>query len=217
MRPTFDYITHYFEEFNQLIFEGKLPTPRIRLTHAKSYLGRMSFKKQAGQKGYSDFTLSYSLLMDMPEQTVQDTIIHEMIHYYIGYHGLKDTSPHGIVFRRMMEDINMRYGRHMSIAHRTTEEEKASTLDRKKWHVVAVVKMRDERTGIKVLPRVKSSIASYYQRVSQAPEVHSVQLYNSRHPYFNRFPCSSATRVHFVAQTMIDEALKDAEKILIVN
>jgi hypothetical protein len=220
MRPTFDYITRHFETYNQLIFEGKLPLPRIRLTQAKTYLGRLSCRKQTSALGkvtYSDFTLSFSTLMDLPEETVQDTLIHEMIHYHICFHGMKDTSPHGVLFRRMMEDINMRHGRHLIISHRSTEEQRATIPVQEKWHVVAVVKMRDERTGIKVLPRVKSSIASYYQRVSHAPEVHSVQLFNSRHPYFNRFPCSSAARVHFVEKQIIEEALKDAEKIQIMN
>jgi hypothetical protein len=220
MRPTLDYCTRCFNEFNQLIFEGKLPVPRIRLTNAKTYLGKLSFKRHwtvLHKETYTDFTLSFSTLMDVPEETVQDTIIHEMIHYHIHFHRLKDTSPHGIIFRQMMEDINMRYGRHMSTSHSPTDEERASVPAKAKWHVVAVVRMRDERTGIKVLPRVKSSIASYYQRVSRSPEVHSVQLFNSRHPYFNRFPCSSAARVHFVEQAAIEEALKDAEKIMILS
>jgi hypothetical protein len=221
MRPTLDEIQRYFETFNQLIFEGKLPLPRIRLTQAKTYVGRLSFKRQRTllrKETYSDFTLSFSTLMDLPEQTVQDTVIHEMIHYYIAYFRLKDTSSHGVVFRRMMEDINARHGRHMSISHRPTEDERASVPEVKpRWRVVAVVKMRDARTGIKVLPSVKSSIASYYQRVSRAPEVHSVALFNCRHPFFNRFPCSSAARVHFVEQDALEEALKDAVKIQVVK
>jgi hypothetical protein len=107
----------------------------------------------------------------------------------------------------------MRYGRHLAVSHRCTESERASVVSRPKWHVVAVVRLRDKRTGIKVLPRVKSSIASYYQRVSQAPEVHSVELFSSRHPFFNQFPCSSAARVHFVEHQAIVEALKDAQMI----
>jgi hypothetical protein len=220
MRPTFDDIQRYFEEYNRLIFEGKLPMPRIRLTAAKTYLGRMSFRKHTSalrKVSYSDFTLSFSTLMDLPEEVVQDTVIHEMIHYHITFHGLKDTSSHGPLFRQIMNDINTRFGRHLSISHRSTEAERLSVPQKLKWHVVAVVKMRDERTGIKVLPHVKSSIASYYQRVKRARDVHSIQLFNSRHPYFNQFPCSSATCVHFVEKEKIEEALKGALAIRVID
>jgi len=33
-----------------------------------------------------------------------------MIHYSIAYTGLKDTAPHGVVFRGMADAMNKKYG-----------------------------------------------------------------------------------------------------------
>ena len=60
----------------------------------------------------------------MDERLLEDTIIHEMIHYHILSNQLQDTSAHGKLFRKMMDDINARFGRNVTISHKPTEEER---------------------------------------------------------------------------------------------
>ena len=51
-----------------------------------------------GGTKYYDFKLRINKRIDLPEQEIEDIIIHEMIHYHIAYNGIKDTSTHGRVF-----------------------------------------------------------------------------------------------------------------------
>ena len=44
----------------------------------------------------------------------KSVLLHEMIHYIIGYTGLKDTSAHGVVFKGLMDKLNSQYGWDMS-------------------------------------------------------------------------------------------------------
>ena len=39
-----------------------------------------------------------------------------MIHYYIAYKGIRDSSAHGKIFRSLMSVVNTRHGRHVSVS-----------------------------------------------------------------------------------------------------
>ncbi len=145
----------------------------------------------------------------------EDVVIHEMIHYYIGVNGLKDTSAHGQVFRCMMNDINERYNRNITISHKSTKEQKELLMDtRRKWHVIAIVHFHDGRTGIKVLPRIKERIANYCRNVGSSRETESIDLYFSDNPFFNRYPCSSAFNVIFADRQTIEQNISDAKRLV---
>ncbi len=217
MRTTIPYIEQKFEEYNRQMFGGKLPKIPIVLSNAKTFLGQCSYKKRCkpfGKVELYDFKLRINTRIDLPEQEVEDTIIHEMIHYYIGYHQLKDTSAHGELFQRMMNEINLKYGRHLTISHKSTPEQREQLQDtRRRYHVIAVVTFHDGRTGIKVLPRVLKSILYYYNNVLANREIMSVRLYMSNNVFWNRYPNSSALKVHFLEVAEIDKQLEEAEKM----
>lgn len=213
MKPTIEYIKTKFGEFNHLIFDDKLPLLPIQLSNAKSYLGMLVYKKRRklfGKVEKYDFRLRISTRMDLPESEVEDTIIHEMIHYYIDYNGIKDTSAHGQIFRQMMSDINTRFGRHITITHKSTPEQRQQFVDtRKRWHVIAVVKFHDGRTGIKVLPRIRQRIVRYRNLILTSKEISGVELYLSNDPYFNAYPVSSALKVHIAEPTEFESHLQE--------
>ncbi|MDO4959074.1 MAG: SprT-like domain-containing protein [Prevotellaceae bacterium] len=217
MKPTIEYIEKKFGEFNHLIFDDRLPLLPIQLSNAKSFLGMLVYKKRRkpfGRVEKYDFRLRISTRMDLPEAEVEDTIIHEMIHYYIDFNGIKDTSAHGQVFRQMMSDINTRFGRHITITHKSTPEQRQQLVDtRKRWHVVAVVKFHDGRTGIKILPRIRQRIITYRNLILTSKEIKDVELYMSNDPYFNAYPVSSALKVHIVEPIEFESHLLDKLEI----
>lgn len=217
MKATIPYVEKKFEEFNQLMFDGKLPKLPIELSDAKTFLGLCVYKKRRtilGRTECYDFKLRISTRIDLVEAEVEDIIIHEMIHYYIGYNNLKDSSAHGRVFRHIMNTINEKFGRHIKISHKLTKEEKEQLYDTKRrWRVVAYVTFNDGRTGVKVLPRIMPRIANYYNAVSRESSVESIELYMTNNPYFNRYPSSSAFRVHYIDKAEADKHLQGAEKM----
>ena len=215
MIATIPYIEKKFEEFNQQMFAGKLPKIPIVLSDAKSFIGQCVCKKRRGKDGkveYYDFKLRINTRLDLPEKEVEDTLIHEMIHYYIGVNRLEDMSSHGPLFVHIMNTINERYGRDITISFKGTKEQNEQLVDKRQhYHVVAFVRFHDGKTGIKVLPRVMPSILKYYNAVSTARGVASVSLYMSNDIFFNRFPNSSALKVHYLDEEEILGHLKDAE------
>lgn len=217
MRATVPYIENKFREFNQLIFAGELPVIPVVLSDAKTFLGKCVYKKRKNSDGTIekyDFQLKINTRIDLPEREVEDTIIHEMIHYFIGYHQMQDSSTHGQIFQHMMNNINQKYCRNLTVAHKATDEQAEEAIDKRQhYHVVAVVKFKDGRVGVKVLPRVYERILHYYSTMLSQKEIENIQLYLSNDVYFNRYPNSSSLKVHIVDEHEIMQHLQNAEKI----
>ena len=217
MKATIPYVEKKFEEFNRMMFDGKLPRLPIELSNAKTYLGVCIYKRKRmlwGKTVCYDFKLRINTRIDLDEREVEDIIIHEMIHYYIGLNRLEDTSPHGLVFRQLMNGINERFGRHIRISHQPTPEQRMQLCGTKKrWRVVALVVFKDGKRGIKVLPRVEPKILNYYNMVGKESRVECIKLYMTNDVFFNRYPCSAALRVHYIDRDEAEKHLEGAESM----
>lgn len=217
MKATVSYIEKKFEEFNLLMFAGKLPKLPVELSDAKTFLGQCVFQTRrlpSGKVEQYNFRLRINTRIDLLEQDVEDTIIHEMIHYYIGINHLDDTSAHGPIFKQIMESINKKYGRHLSISHKGTSEQNEEAYDKRQhWHVVAVVEFKNGKTGIKVLPRVLPRILNYYNKFGADKMVSELKLFMSNDIFFNRFPNSGSLSATYIDRNVLMEHLLDAEEM----
>jgi predicted SprT family Zn-dependent metalloprotease len=129
VKPSLEYIQAHFDAYNQQYFGGSLPTLPIKLSHARGFLGKVTFVKRRtwlfGPYKNEKFVLRINVGIDLPEEVVQDTILHEMIHYYIAVNQIRDTSAHGKLFRAEMARINKEGNRHIRISYRLQPEQKA--------------------------------------------------------------------------------------------
>lgn len=121
---TLEILEKLFAHCNETYFDGQLPMPKLKLSRAKTRLGQMACKRRGGFRltgwspkahKYYDFSISISTYYSLSNDELEDVMIHEMIHYSIAYTGLEDSSPHGKIFRGLMETINKRFGRHVSV------------------------------------------------------------------------------------------------------
>ncbi|MDE6682478.1 MAG: SprT-like domain-containing protein [Muribaculaceae bacterium] len=221
MKATIRYVEQKFDEFNRLMFGGKLPKLPVRMSDAVTFLGMCVAKVRTlpdGRRQHHDFELRVSLRHDIPERDLEDVIIHEMIHYFIMYNELNDTAPHGELFKAMMRSINRTYGRNITISRRSTPEERTRTVEGKRqWHVIASISFLNGKKGVKVLPRVVPKIIDYYRQVSSAPEIARVELFLHDNPFFNRYPTSAALRVHEIDTSLLHENLAGAHTLTVKN
>lgn len=214
MEITIPFIRQRFERFNKLCFDGSLHQLPITLTHARTYCGQFTYKVRAnsqGKKELYDKAFRFAAGKDLDETDWEDIIIHEMIHYYLAVNNMEDKTSHGPNFRGMMNSINAKYGRHITISHKDT---KGIVIPPHKpigrWHAIADVTFNDGTVGFKVLPRIKQRIIYYYTNVMRSPTVKSVRFYFSRNLYFEGYPNSTALKVHPIEREILDELLKDA-------
>ena len=211
MKAEIAYVQERFREFNVRMFDGKLPEPPISITNAKTYFGVCAFRKHRkwhGKLEYSDFRIRISRRFDLPQEEIDDTIIHEMIHYWIGLFSPADMPGHSPLFRKMMKEINQRFDRNIRVSHRLNAEQLEQTIDnRPKKHVVARVMLKDGRIGIKVIPCMERHIRRYQRGMMASGKVSSIEFFQTTDPFFNRFPSSSAFTVYFLDPDVIAEHL----------
>lgn len=194
MIVTIDWMEEWFKRFDQEYFGGKLPLPELGLTRAKTRLGQLAFKRSSrwGRTKLYDFKLSMSTYYDMTDKQAKSVLLHEMIHYIIGYTGLKDTAPHGVVFRGMMDSLNRKYGWDIRVMTSTKGwKVSENVVARKKaagpqTYLILAVEMKD---GKHFLSRVSPRFARSLERqLLTAKEVSSHNWYTTQESYFADFP-----------------------------
>lgn len=83
----------------------------------KSYNGMFirRYLKVKGERKLTDRIFIYEKVEDFEEKFLDSILVHEMIHQYIIQNKIKDSSPHGKIFREYMKRINERYGEELRI------------------------------------------------------------------------------------------------------
>lgn len=221
MKATIPFIEDCFRRFNERYFENSLPEIPIRLSNAKGFLGKLTYSRRRTfwfTENYCDFVLRINTRIDLSQEELEDTIIHEMIHYYIAYHRLGDTSSHGPRFRAIMTTINQRDGRHISVTHKLTEAQQREATGKVRGRMVAVVRFSDGRIGVKVVPHRVSYMRDFEARCKRHFQVESLRWYYSKDIFFARFPSSGALRVYLIDteedKKSLDAALQAAREII---
>ena len=194
MIVTVEWMEEWFRRFDHDYFGGKLPVPELGLTRAKTRLGQLAYKRATrwGRTKLYAFKLSMSTYYDMTDRQAKSVLLHEMIHYIIGFTGLKDTAPHGIVFRGMMDNLNRKYGWDIRVMTSTKgwkvsewAEERQKAKGPQSYLMLAI-EMQD---GKHYLSRVNPSFARRIEsKLALVRELRSHRWYTTQEPYFEDYP-----------------------------
>lgn len=216
MTPTVAYVESKIREFNALIFDSCLPPIPVKLSHARTFLGKVQYRKKRNVfgkiSGNTDFLMRISTMFDLSEKEQEDVIIHEMIHYYIAYKGLKDSSTHGKLFRGYMDRINRDYGRNITVRHKSAPGTVNPKTQEVRAHYICVSLLQNEHWGITVCAKTK--IFDLYRQIPKHYQVKQMNWYGSLDPFFNKFPRSKTPKVYKITQEELDTHLKNAQKMV---
>lgn len=213
MLITVSDIQSIFNKYNSLCFDGKLPLPRIRIGHAKGYLGQLRYKvkkDKSGKATYSDFSLNFTQRYEMDQEKLEDVVIHEMIHYYIHYNNIQDTSAHGVVFRKMMDDINIRFKRNITISDRSglPVSDESQQI---KMHLVCVATLKSGDTGVAVCARTRAF--EIYDELPKRYDILKFSWYFTSDQYFNRFKRTNTAKLYRADKEEVRQHLATAAEL----
>ena len=213
MLITVSDIQGIFNIYNSLCFDGKLPLPRIRIGHAKGYLGQLRYKvkkDKSGKATYSDFSLNFTQRYEMDQEKLEDVVIHEMIHYYIHYNNIQDTSAHGVVFRKMMDDINIRFKRNITISDRSglPVSDESQQI---KMHLVCVATLKSGDTGVAVCARTRAF--EIYDELPRRYDILKFSWYFTSDQYFNRFKRTNTAKLYRADKEEVSQHLATAAEL----
>lgn len=193
MIATIEYATQKFGVYNRLIFNNELPVLPFLPSKARTYMGRYEcdIRYTVGSPKRYNHRIRINTVIDLTEEEIDDVLIHEMIHYYISFKGLRDTSTHGQIFRQMMADINARYGRHITISMRRTKAmDNADTRFRQ--HYICVMTLPDGRRAF--TPVTEQSMFRLWTFLPEAFKATEFAWFYSFEPFFNAYRRVSAAR-----------------------
>ena len=178
-----------FMRFNTQYFDGVLPLPRLRAGRSRTQLGTMSCKRKTswGRTKLYDFTISLSNYYDQTEHQFQSVLLHEMIHLSIAVSGVKDTSPHGVVFRGLMQRLN-RDGWDIQIMTKTCDYTKAYTGSATviAQYIVLALEMND---GKKFLSSVNPKfVRGINQQLRTIPQISHYAWFTTSDRWFETMP-----------------------------
>ncbi|MDE6753664.1 MAG: SprT-like domain-containing protein [Muribaculaceae bacterium] len=187
MIPDINFVESTFETYNHQIFNSELPQPRFVLSRARTFRGKLAYKRTRTFRGYHnhDFEMRISTSFDSPIKEWEDVVIHEMIHLRIATAGIEDHSAHGPEFRKLMNHINRVHKRNITVSTRTTPEEQEADT-RIRAHYLCLAKFSDGRLG--VAPVAKSRIFDLWESLEKFPNTVVTKWVGSTDPWFNRFP-----------------------------
>lgn len=212
MRPTLQYIIEKFDYFNKLCFDGQLQRPPIRLNTRYATMGMTRGEQRIDTNGHSYWTnlcIEISVRRDLPEYEYVDTLVHEMIHYYILSNNLVDDSPHGILFHKKMDEIIKKNGIRVTIAFDPTEEEMVNAITR--YRYVCVVELNDGHTLFAVVAR--SKIFEFWELIPKIQGVEEVHWYVSNRQIFEKFPVAVSPKLMYVDADKIHHYLTGAVEL----
>ena len=215
MVPDVTFVERSFAKFNELCFAGELPPIAVKLTKARTFLGKVTYKGVRGLFGrvvrYEDFCLRISTSFDLPENEWEDVVIHEMIHYYIARSGIRDTSTHGRVFRQMMSLINEKYSRSISIRHHSAQGRMEPRRCKPRINYLCITQLNDGNYGITVCIEEK---INYLRRVlPRYFKIKSMTWYVSDDPFFNKYPRSRTPKIYKISREDIETHIERAQRV----
>ena len=101
-----------FWDCNQKYFNRSLPTPLFETINSIKIIGRFEYfkNKKNKKKPICNQIIKMSDCFDYPQKAFVQTMVHEMIHYYIAWNRIKDNRTHGRKFMEIANEMKEKYG-----------------------------------------------------------------------------------------------------------
>lgn len=189
--------------------------PRLALSKARTRLGTMACqcRRTLWGRKYSNFIIRVSTFYDCTEREFQTVLLHEMIHYYITYKGIRDTSAHGREFHRLMNWLNTEHGWHITVSSSVRGMATTEPASRPKNRLVLALLMQN---GERLLSVVSPRYAPMIDRQAQmARQIVQHRWFMSDDSYFATFPTVRSMRARKVAKEVYEEKTKSMTPLVL--
>lgn len=206
-------LREWFGRFNREYFSAALPMPRLALSRSRTRLGSMSCKRERRLTGerLTDFAIHVSTYYDMTAEEYQTVLLHEMIHYHIAYHSIRDTAPHGAVFRRMMHELNSKHGWNITVSSSVRGKQVSPHARPDRARLVLALENRDGHCFLTVVnPRYARQMKLELERVK---EVTTRAWFVSGDHYFADFATVRTLRARKVSRPLFEEKVAAGKMI----
>lgn len=202
MQASLDFLYTKFDEYNKRCFGGKLKRPQMVVNNAKRQLGLFMASRPTP-------TIKMSNFYDRTEAEYVDTLVHEMIHYYIYASGVRDSSPHGTLFKAWMNKLNRQEGLHMSVRTNAQKWDTANTTMKKRY--VLFIQLQTGKHFISVVsPRHVNNIESQLQQMGG--KIALRKWFVTNHPDYQNYSIVRSLRGRPCTEEVFNQKLREMEE-----
>lgn len=153
-----------------------------------------------------DYSIHISTYYDCAERDFQNVLLHEMIHLHIAHKELRDTSSHGVIFRRMMNELNAQYGWNICVST-STKGWKTTDEPTKKIRLVLAIALKDGKHFLSVVnPRYYRTLNQQLLRVK---EVQSATWFTTDDNFFHGYSAVRSLRGKSVNAAVFEEKTRE--------
>lgn len=186
MELTVAYLQRKFDQYNKEFFNGELPYIQIKIGWSKKLFGLYCYTYSRMTGKMIENHIMISKYYNQSEKQYNETLIHEMIHYYIKHKHIKDTNSHGVEFKKIMNRINSTSDFNITIKGSTFGLN--SEIENDKVYRI----MKFEYNGNIYYAKVSNKFNKY----SYSSIIKNISFYKTSDNYFSDWKLSRS-RVHY--------------------
>ena len=121
---------------------------------------------------------------------------------------MSDTSAHGRVFRSIMDGINRKFNRNITVSARHAQPSEPDGKAQSRLTLFCAVSLANGKTGVAAVARTR--IFEMWDSFAKSPDVCGAKWYASRDPFFAKFPKYRSPKVSIVPAEELSAHLKNA-------
>lgn len=151
---TLEQVKKEFSIWNKKAFNNELPTPVFEIMKTRSYHGQYCYRAYGPIK----HKIRISVYYDRPYEMYLNTLVHEMIHYWVRIKGIRDRS-HGIAWQNKAAEINRKYPELRGISRCnsacgevSSEVLQERSMKKKTPEYVMLIRFKDNKVAAGVIP-----------------------------------------------------------------
>lgn len=187
---TVQHLEKLFNQFNDKFFNGELPAIPIEIKRTRGRIGTFeySWRRVGKTKIYSPIRIIISNYFNYPLHDIEETLIHEMIHYYICYKNIKDNNMHGRKFMALayrISQIDSNYNVTKTYERDTEELELTHTPTNCTYYFLTYDYEGEQyftRTSKNLIDRIVAK-----NNVCANPKITNVTCYSTTDPNMSRY------------------------------
>ena len=211
MKPDLIYFQEKIDHYNKMCFGNRLPKIPIVLNSRKIRIGAYRRVDQRDGEGNVSTMrcFEFSIRYDLPEEEFIDTIVHEMIHYYIDFMQLKDDGIHGSIFMKLKNEISEKYNIKITVEYEPDVEELINQLSHTRY--IWMAELTNDEVAFAVV--AKNRIRYINEILLNSGRFDNVRWFASNRNIFSTFPTNVNPRYHIISAEKLRHYLTGAEEI----
>lgn len=207
-------IAKIFQECNKEYFNSELPIPTFAFFSSKKIVGRYVATRNFLGLVYNSKILLSTYYDFSNKSFLTDTILHEMIHYYIAYKSIGDNKTHGRMFQYYMNKINKQGNRNITIY-----AENVSLIKKVESNLIIFYDKEINsniliKVGKKYVSEYIKNLHAYFKHIDENKSVYVVKTYLEKYAAVKANQNGLRLNYKIINETVLNDLINNKDNLV---